>query len=607
MLSYLRITNFAIIEEVELELGPGMTVLSGETGAGKSLILESVALLRGGRAHSELIRDGADEATIEAVFCLKEESPAFVLRKEKFEKLGIDPQSVASDGLLVRRVVLRGGRSRIHLQGQLVTAAALADLCGGLIDLSGQHEHQTLLEVGQHLALLDRFGVHAPLQKEMSQAHAALWQAHEALLAASVSEKQRSEREEFLRFQLDELDRAEVTIDEDEVLRQEQKRLRHADRLHLALGRSEARLQSGDDSVLDGLALVQRELQQGAAVAKELEPLAERLREAQALLGDVAHELRRFVGSLHADPERLAHIEDRLHLLSRLCRKHGPDLAAVLAKHKTLRQELETLGAHEQRRAQAQTAVCLAKERACLAAQALTDKRKEVAEVLAQRMERELAELAMSGGRLRPELMSRRAERGDDPSFTTDDETDKRCLSKQGWDRCELLFSANPGETLRPLRKIASGGELSRVMLALRGVLGQADQVTTCVFDEVDAGQSGATADRVGRKIRRLAEGKQVLCISHLSQIAAYANEHFLVEKIVENGRALTRVRKLAPAERRDEMARMIGGGRLTQKSRAHADELLAHAGQGSFGKRKSPPQPPETNRPDAQSAESSG
>ena len=300
--------------------------------------------------------------------------------------------------------------------------------------------------------------------------------------------------------------------------------------------------------------------------------------EAQALLDDVAHRVRRYADGLAADPQRLQEVEDRLHLLGRLLRKHGPDLATLLRKQAEMQDELEALSQHEERRAQALQAVDKARAEAQKVAKQLTQARQKVALRLAEQAGEALGELAMSGARLLPKVEGRAAGKGDDPALLFSVDGEVRRLSREGWDRCELLLSANPGEELRPLHRIASGGELSRVMLALRRILGQADQVATCVFDEVDAGIGGATADRVGRQIRALAQNKQVLCITHLAQIAAYGDDHFRVEKQVEEGRTATRVRPLDATERREEIARMLGGARVTAKSRAHADELLKEA-----------------------------
>lgn len=578
MLTYLRISNFAILDEVELTFGSGMTVLTGETGAGKSLVLDAVALLRGGRASAEMIRTGADEARIEAVFAPLPGSSAEEALRERMLKLGLETAQLRDEGLVVRRVVGRSGRSRIHIAGQISTVAVLSELCGSLIDISGQHEHQSLLEVSQHLRLLDRSGVPAELLAKMATAFDALVQSSAVLQAASQDERARTDREEFLRFQLQELDAAAPQPGEDEALRAEQKRQRSVEKLLTAARRGETCLYSAEGSVLDQLGMLLRDWHEAAALDPELQTLSAQVLEAQALLDDVAHRVRRYADGLAADPQRLQEVEDRLHLLGRLLRKHGPDLATLLRKQAEMQDELEALSQHEERRAQALQAVDKARTEAQKVAKQLTQARQKVALRLAEQAGEALGELAMSGARLLPKVEGRAAGKGDDPALLFSVDGEVRRLSREGWDRCELLLSANPGEELRPLHRIASGGELSRVMLALRRILGQADQVATCVFDEVDAGIGGATADRVGRQIRALAQNKQVLCITHLAQIAAYGDDHFRVEKQVEEGRTATRVRPLDGAERREEIARMLGGARVTAKSRAHADELLKEA-----------------------------
>lgn len=579
MLTYLRISNFAILDEVELTFGPGMTVLTGETGAGKSLVLDAVALLRGGRATAELIRTGADEARIEAVFAPPPGSAAADGLRERMTRLGLDTAPLAEEGLVVRRVLGRGGKSRIHVAGQLSTAAVLGELCGGLIDISGQHEHQSLLEVSRHLRLLDRSGVPADQLARMEQAFTRLQEASAALQAASLDERARAEREEFLRFQLKELEQVDPQPGEDEALRQEQRRLRSVEKLMSAAQHAETCLYSGEASVLEQLGVVGRELSELAPLAPEIAGFAAQLGEAQALLEDVAHGVRRYSDTLGADPQRLQEIEDRLHLLGRILRKHGPDLATVLRKREEMAQALAALTEHEAAREAAQEAVHKARTAAAAVATELSRAREQVAAQLARQASVALADLAMKGARLLPQVEARPAQKGDDPAltFASADGTLRR-LGRDGWDRCELLLAANPGEEPRPLHRIASGGELSRVMLALRRILGQADRVATCVFDEVDAGIGGAVADRVGSQIRALSRTKQVLCITHLPQIAAYGDDHLRVEKQVADGRTTTRVRRLTATERREEIARMLGGAKITAKSRAHAEELLREA-----------------------------
>lgn len=586
MLTYLRISNFAILDEIELEFGPGMTVLTGETGAGKSLILDAVSLLRGGRAPADLIRGGADEARIEAVFVPPAGSEPERALHERLGRLGIDTGSLAGDGLVVRRIISKTGRGRVHIAGQLSTVQALAEVVGGLIDIAGQHEHQSLLDTGRHLGLLDRSGVNPELLGRMAGAFKALEGAIETLRTTSLDERARVEREEFLRFQLDEIRTADPKAGEDEALREEQRRLRGATRLHQAARRGEDCLYSAEGAVVDRLGTLVRELGELGAVDREMATFASQLGEAQALLEDAAQGLRRYADHLRADPERLAEIDDRLHVLSRMLRKHGPDLAALLQKRDEMAAELARLSQHEAHRAEAAKAVEGLRRAAGRVAEELSQARQAVAKRLAEEVSAALADLGMGAARLEARLERRPAQKGDDPSLlfpmspsgADDGRLCRLSGGDVGWDRCELLLQSNVGEEARPLTRIASGGELSRVMLALRRVLGQADSIATCVFDEVDAGIGGATADRVGRHIHALSRGKQVLCITHLAQLAAYADQHLRVEKVVDGGRTTTKVRRLSAKERRDEIARMLGGARLTDKSRAHAEELLRDA-----------------------------
>lgn len=591
MLTYLSISNFAILDEVELSFGPGMTVLTGETGAGKSLILDAVSLLRGGRARADLVRNGAEEARIEAVFSPVVGSESERALLERLEKIGIEPRGVSEDGLIVRRVIGKSGKGRVHIAGQLSTVQALGEVCGGLIDIAGQHEHQSLLEVAQHLRLLDRTGVPAELLAQMATAYERLVAAVAGLQAVSLDEKARAEREEFVRFQLEELASVDPKPGEDESLRTEQKRLRSVTKLHQAARRGEESLYSSEGAVLERLGTLRRELQELGGTDEAMAGFATQVGDAMAQLEDAAHGLRHYADGLSADPERLIEIEERLHLLGRLLRKHGPDLASLFQRRDALAAELERLTASEVHQAAAQKEVEAARKTAAKLASELSAARQAIGETLGTQVSAALTELAMSGAELFVDLQPRLAQKGDEPAFLfpvtsasaspSGDGSEGgrlRRLSKDGWDRCELLLRSNAGEEARPLVRIASGGELSRVMLGLRRVLGQADSISTCVFDEVDAGIGGATADRVGRQIRGLADGKQVLCITHLAQIAAYAHHHLRVEKQLAQGRTVTRVRALSLAERREELARMLGGSRVTAKSRAHAEELLRDA-----------------------------
>jgi DNA repair protein RecN (Recombination protein N) len=567
MLTHLRITDFALLDDVEIDFGPGFNVLTGETGAGKSLLVEAVALLRGGRASAVVVRSGAAEARIEAVF-EPPHGPAAEALKERLGNAGIDP---SEEGLVVRRVI---GKGRVYINSVLSTAGALAEVAGVLIELAGQHEHQTLGNPAQHLVILDAYGGHEKLMGEMAAAHGELVAAAELLKGASLDERARAEREEFLRFQLKELQEAELDPAADDRLKVDRERLRAADKLLTAARRGEDALYAREGAIVEELGSIAHELAELGKIDLQLQPLGKQVDEARVLLEDAAGELRRYGAALDADPERLSQIEERLHLLEKLLRKHrDADVAHLVQRRDALAQELAALVSHEERRAQAGAEVEKARKKAVAAAEALSAARKKAGKTLATKVEAQLAELEMKGARLRVELSPLAAREGDDAAFVVDG---KR-LSASGWDRAEFLLSANAGEEARPLHRIASGGELSRILLASKRVLSRADQVATYVFDEVDAGIGGAVADAVGRQIKAVAADKQVVCITHLAQIAAYADAHYFVEKVTENGRVRTVVRKLSAAERKEEIARMIGG-KVTPKARAHAEEMLRAA-----------------------------
>jgi DNA repair protein RecN (Recombination protein N) len=574
MLTHLRITDFALLDDVEVDFQPGFNVLTGETGAGKSLLVEAVALLRGGRASADVVRAGAEEARVEAVF-EPPHGPAAQALVERLARAGIDP---VDEGLVVRRVIGKSGRGRVYINSVLSTASALADVAGVLIELAGQHEHQTLGDPAQHLAILDAYGGHDVTA--IAKSHADVVEAAAALRAATMDERARAEREEFLRFQLGELEAAKLEPGEDERLKLDRERLRAVDKLMTAARRGEDVLYAREGAIVDELGTIGKELGELGRIDPQLGRLGKQLDEARVLVEDAAGELRRYAEGLDADPERLSEVEERLHLIERLLRKHrgeASDVAALIARRDALSAELRDLVSHEERRAVGTAALEAARQRAGAAAEALSAARKKAARALASKVEAQLADLEMKGARLSVALAPQGAREGDDPALIFHQNDGGKRLSASGWDRAEFLLAANPGEEARPLHKIASGGELSRIMLALKRVLSRADQVATYVFDEVDAGIGGAVADAVGRQIKVVAADKQVLCITHLAQIAAYADAQFLVEKSQAKGRVRTVVRRLDAAERKEEIARMIGG-KVTDKARAHAAEMLRAA-----------------------------
>jgi len=579
MLRHLRVTNFAILSDVELELGDGLNVLTGETGAGKSLIVEAVNLLRGGRASADIPRAGADEAVVEAIVEVPPDLRARVAGI--LEAAGL-PAADGDDQVFIRRVILRtaagalrpaadprgeaarGGRSRTYINGALTTAARLAELGALLIDLSGQHQHQGLVDPGRHLELLDAFAANAPLGATMGEAWEELRRVERELAALGGDEREREARLDFLRYQLEELEAAALQPGEDARIELERARLASVDQLQGAARAAEEHLYGGDDSARDRVAAAARELDRAARTDPGLQPVRRQLGEIETLIDDAADQLRSYADRLEGDPERLAYLDDRLALIRRLTRKHGVGLDELIARVGALRGELDALGGRDARLAELSAARARAEAAAAAAAAELTQSRRKAARRLEKEVGAALAELGMAAARLTVVIEAR----GPQP------------LGPAGADRVELMLASNKGEDTRPLTKVASGGELSRIMLALKqGLLtsGRIDDVATFVFDEVDAGIGGATAQVVGAKIRALADHRQVLCVTHLPQIAAFADHHFHVEKTEQGGRTETHVKKLGAAARKDELARMLGG-HATSKARAHAAELLAEA-----------------------------
>ncbi|MBK7073338.1 MAG: DNA repair protein RecN [Myxococcales bacterium] len=562
MLRHLRVTNFAILSDVTLELGPGLGVLTGETGAGKSLIVEAVNLLRGGRASADIPRAGAPEATVEAIV----EVPAD-LRERVRGVLAAGGLPLAADDaaevdlgaeVVIRRVILRGGKSRTYVNGALTTAGRLAELGAWLIDLAGQHQHQGLVDARRHREILDAFAGDAALPAEMAAAWDELGGIDAQIAALGGDDRQRAERADFVRFQKDELDAARLEPGEDERLVAERTRLSATEELRVGSRAAVAALDGGDGDAgaLDGLAHAARELDKLVRLDATLDPLARQLAEARVIADDATAGLRRYADRVDGDPERLAWIDDRLEQLRRLRRKHGGgDLLDRLA---ALTAELDQL-THKDAHLESLTAArAQALGRCQRAAAALTDSRRRAGTKLAREVGKALAELGMASARLEVRVAP-------------------AALGPHGADEVEVLLGANKGEELKPLAKVASGGELSRIMLAMKLALRRADEVATYVFDEVDAGIGGATAHAVGALIRAVADHRQVLCVTHLPQIAAYADAHYHVEKVEAGGRTETLVKRLGSTARKDELARMLGGS-TTARAKAHAAELLDSA-----------------------------
>ena len=567
MLSVLRISGFALIDELELDLGPGLTVITGETGAGKSIIVEALGLLRGGRASADLIRAGRDEARVEAIIDLPPASAAEL--RARLEAEGRDGPQESEPGLLVRRTVSRTGRGRIHLAGGLATAGDLTTTVAGLIDIASQHDQQSLTDAESQMAILDAFAENERLRADMAAAHRTLVETTAALASFNADARTRAEREDLLKFQLAELEAAALQPGEDEQLRVERERLKGAEKFFGAASRGEEVLYAQESAVVGMIAAVSRELAPLAALDPTLASAVERLAGAQATVEDVARDLGRYASHVRSDPARLAEVEERLFLLSRLCRKHGATLSEVIERRATLARELSEMGSFEEGLAERRDAQARADAAAHAAAEALSKSRRKAASGLEKKIAETLRDLGLGSARL-PILVEPRTSAGDAAGEVT--------IGASGADRVRFLFAPNPGEEARPLARIASGGELSRVMLAVKQALAKTDRVLTYIFDEVDSGVGGGTAETIGRKLKKIAAARQVIAITHLPQIAAFADAHIRVTKTSGQGRTRVAVEPVSGKERTREIARMLGGSTPSAEATAHADEMLRRA-----------------------------
>ncbi|HKB75068.1 MAG TPA: DNA repair protein RecN [Myxococcales bacterium] len=559
MLELLRVRAFAIIDELEAHFAPGFNVLTGETGAGKSILVDALHLVLGGRAQAEAVRTGADEAEVQALF--RPRDPAAT--DARLSSLGLP---AAGAELVVRRTVQREGRSRAWVNGALATAAQLSQATCGLLDISGQHEHVGLLDAQTHLSMLDGY---AGLSRgEYEAAFAALADAERERARLDSDESARAERASFLRYQLDELEKAEAKPGEDEALAQERRVLAAAEKLRGGAEEAEALLRSGDEAAVVAASRACKRLDELAGIDPALAAVAAAVRGAAAELDEAARTLSRYAGRAGGDPQRLEAIDERLELLRRLSRKHGGSLAAALQRRETMKTELQSLDHHDEALAAAETRVRELSGKALRLGRALSEKRRSAAAGFSRAVAAELASLGMA----RTEISVRFGPPGDGGI-----PAEGEMLGPRGLESAELLLSPNPGEELRPLARIASGGELSRVLLAVKRVLADADDVDTYLFDEVDAGIGGATADAVGRALSAVARGRQVICITHLPQIAVFAERHQVAEKEIRRGRTHSRVAAVEGEARVEELARLLSG-QATPVALEHARELLEKA-----------------------------
>jgi DNA repair protein RecN (Recombination protein N) len=564
MLKELSIRNFAIIDDIRIRFSGGLTILSGETGAGKSILINAVNLILGKRASAALIRTGCKTAELEAFFQIACPSTVAELLSEH----GHDP----SEGLIVRRIISRSDNNRIYINGRLATMQVLNVITENLASISGQHAHQGLLKEEEHLAILDRFAGLLPLQEKVSGSYHELLLLIEKLDGLESLKRKQADQIELLEFQKAEITDAAIEPEEDQRLEQERARLKNSEYLYQTVYGGIEELYSSAGSIDERLVEVKKSLEKAGHIDKSLESKIGGLAEMSYQLGDLVEELRSYLKTVQMNPDRLEEVEDRLDQLNRLQRKYGGSLKSVATEYETICNRLTKVQDIDGEIAEVQAAIAARREALFDLAVRLSKKRKAAAASLAAKVIAELDDLSMSKSQLQVMLQTVKAE-GSTSGYLIFDKA--MMLRDTGFDKATIFIAPNVGEALKPLTSIASGGELSRVVLALKAILAVTDSVETVIFDEVDAGIGGGVAEVVGQKLAQLARHHQIICITHLPQIAKFGSQHYNISKAVTGGRTRTVIRELDEAGRIEEIARMLGGVEITPATLAHAREMI--------------------------------
>lgn len=557
MLSLLHIENIALIQSADIRFEPGFNVLTGETGAGKSIVIDSIGAVLGERTSRELIRTGAKSALVTAVFTQVPNLPWL-------EENGFP---TGEEELLLQRELQGDGRNVCRIDGKLVTVAQLRELGRQLLNIHGQHDGQQLLDPASHLGYLDQFGGCQPLLESYQEAYRKWHDIRREMDKLQMDEAERSRRVDTLNYQIQELERAQLKAGEDEELSARRTLLRSAGRLMEAVQSAEFAL-SGDedrDGACSLIAQAEGEVQGVSSISPELGELSEKLTALRCAADDAADTLRDLSRSFDFSPGELDQVEERLDLLYRLRKKYGPTVEDMLSYLDRCRKELDQIQYADDTLARLEKDLKKAQKEAARRGEVLSQARREAAGALQARVQEELRQLDMPKVQFQTEFTPKGGEAG---------------MDETGLDEVQFLMSANLGEALKPIQKVASGGELARIMLALKNVLAEGDQIGTLVFDEVDTGVSGRAAQKVAEKMAQVARGKQVLCVTHLPQIAAMADTHFSVQKGEREGRTYTRLERLDRTQRREELARLIGGASITPSLLESAGELLRQAEQ---------------------------
>jgi DNA repair protein RecN (Recombination protein N) len=550
MLQELHIKNFAIIDEVTVAFGQGLNVLTGETGAGKSIVIDAVKVLLGDKVSQEIIRDGHEEAFVEGIFDISMGTSI----QETLESAGIAVESE----LLLKRVISKSGKNRVYINGNIATLSILASIGENLIDIYGQHEHQSLIKPWSHLDILDTYGALWPLRMEMREQYKKLTALQKELQALKSQSETRDKDLELLSYQLAEIEGGHLKIGEEEDLQKERERLKCSEDIVAAVEEGYNTLYTAQSSVLERLAEITEGLKKVSAVDDKLNRYYESLQSIAFQLEDIAFELRDYGKDIDMAPEQLEEIEERLTFLAKLKRKYGKDIEGILEIGEEVKRKIEDISKGDEREKEVEKELNQVERSVRGLAENATARRREFSKGLKEGVEKELSGLGMGKANFEVRI------------------EDKQ-MSEKGTDGVAFFLSANPGEQVKPLSKIVSGGELSRIMLALK-LVGKTVGVPTLIFDEVDSGVGGKVADEVGMRLKRLSLEHQVLCITHLPQIASYGAAHYHVLKEEKEGRTVVKVEGLDEIERIKEVSRMLGGARVTEKTREHAEEMVRNA-----------------------------
>jgi len=566
MLQELAIHNFAIIDDLQIRFRDGLTILSGETGAGKSIVIQAVNLLLGSRASAGMIRTGAESAELEAVFRIEENSPVAA---------AMSSQGYATDeDLLIRRVISRNNRHRTYINGRLATVNILNTIVENLASISGQHAHQVLLKTERHLEILDQYGGLNSHRGKVTDLYSALQPMIAELNNLIAIRDGHSEHIRLLAFQRDEILKSGISPGEDEQLELEKRRLKNAEALHQSVYNSIDALYGMEGAAIERLTHAERCLEKARRIDPQLDNSAKKIAETALLAEDLAETLRSYLATVNIDEAQLETVEERLDTLIKLKHKYGGSLAAVQDHLEAAEKELAKVKNISETITVLEEKIDKQHHRLAESCQALSKKRVRVARRLAREVESQLVSLRMDKTRFNVELITQPAAPGTPFYLTVDD----KLVTENGIDQAMFIIAPNVGEALKPLAEVASGGELSRVVLALKVILAENDSVGTVVFDEVDAGIGGGTAEMVGRKLADLSKSHQVICITHLPQIARFGNHHFRIDKEVIGGRTVTVIEPISRKQRVREIARMLGGEKITRKTIDHAREMLESA-----------------------------